>query len=304
MPMVNNMENIINKILQKENITLYQLQKSSSGFTNQVYFINDDMVIKLTNDADTIKQLRKETNIYQNLHLDFIPKYISSGNIDNTEYLIISKLSGNALYSIWHTLTNDIRIDIVKQIAGILKTINSTNADFFDNNHRDTDWISMWNTRLTDRSLSLNNMGYDTTLIDNFINNYLSKIFKDNTYGLVYNDAHFDNFIYDNGKVYLIDFDRVRYCPIDYDMMIFKCMCDNPSKFASEVDDPFVKEEDYSMVYDTFKSTYPELFNLPHFETRLKIYQFNYLMRQAISITNHTWITQLLDDFNSFVELL
>ena len=46
-----------------------------------------------------------------------------------------------------------------------------------------------------------------------------------------------DNFIYNNGALGLIDFDRVRVCPIDYEMLIFKTMCGNPSKFASEEDE-------------------------------------------------------------------
>lgn len=298
------MEKIINKILEKENITLSHLKKSSSGFTNQVYFINDDMVIKLTNDSDTIKQLQKETSLYKHLQLDCIPKYIASGNVDGTEYLIISRVPGNTLYSIWHTLDNTTRKDIVHKIANILKRIHLVNADFFDNTHRDTDWITMWNTRLNDRKQALIDMGYNVELLNMFIENNLETLFNENTFGLVYNDAHFDNFLYDNGTLYLIDFDRVRYCPIDYEMMIFKCMCDNPSKFASEVDDPNVKEEDYDMVYNTFKNSYPELFEIPNIENRIKVYQFNYLIRQAISIKNHTWIKELLDNFNNFVKSL
>lgn len=295
------MENIIKKILKQENIELNTLKKSSSGFTNQVYFINDDMVIKLTNDIDTIRQLRKETSIYQNIHLDYIPKYIASGNIDDAEYLIISKLEGSPLYSIWHTLDDNSRIDIVRQIAHILEDIHHTPALFFDDSDRDLDWIAMWNTRLHDRSTNLKEMGYDTTYVDTFISSHLHRLFDNNIYGLVYNDAHFDNFLYDKGKVYLIDFDRMRYCPIDYEMMIFKTMCDNPSKFASEIDEPNIVDDDYKNVYSTMVSSYPELFDIPYIEDRIYVYQFNYLMRQAISIKNHSWIKELLDDFNAFV---
>lgn len=295
------MEKIIYNILQQENIILDSLKKSSSGFTNQVYFINDDMVIKLTDDHDTIKQLQKEVSIYQNMKLPYIPQYIASGSYENYYYLIISKLSGSPLYSIWHTLDDSTRIDIVKQIANILKTIHNIDADFVAEKDRDLDWISMWKTRLSDRSSALKDMGYDTTYVDKFISNHIPTIFAKNNYGLVYNDAHFDNFLYDGETVYLIDFDRMRYCPIDYELMIFKCMCDNPSKFASEIDEPNIVDSHYSMVYSTFKAAYPELYDIPYIHERLTVYLFNYLIRQALSIKNHSWIKELLDSFNTFV---
>ena len=54
--------------------------------------------------------------------------------------------------------------------------------------------------------------------------------------GLVYNDAHFDNFILSGDELFLIDFDRVVVASIDYELLIIKSMLDNPCKFASEID--------------------------------------------------------------------
>ncbi len=123
-------------------------------------------------------------------------------------------------------------------------------------------------------------------------------MFSENAFGLVYNDAHFDDFIYDNGELSLIDFDRVRVCPIDYEMLIFKTMCDNPSKFASEEDEENVKDEDYLDIYKQFKMYYPEMFKHKNIETRIAVYQFNYLIGQAIKCKDIAWINEILNNFN------
>ena len=59
----------------------------------------------------------------------------------------------------------------------------------------------------------------------------------------------FDNFIYDGEKVYLIDFDRTIITSLDYDMMIFKTMCENPSKFANEEDEDNIIDSEYKNIY-------------------------------------------------------
>ena len=151
---------------------------------------------------------------------------------------------------------------------------------------------------LKTKSLTLTEMGFNTQDIDAFVSNDLFNLFNNNTFGLVYNDAHFDNFIYDNGKLSLIDFDRVRVCPIDYEMLIFKTMCDNPSKFASEEDEENIKDEDYLDIYEQFKAEYPEMFQNKNVETRIAVYQFNYLIGQAIKCKDIEWINELLKNFN------
>ena len=46
------MEQIVKQILDKENIEYKNITKSASGFTNQVYFVDDKLVIKMSNDPE------------------------------------------------------------------------------------------------------------------------------------------------------------------------------------------------------------------------------------------------------------
>jgi len=292
------MENIIKEILHKENIPFEKITKAISGFTNIVYFVDDKFVIKMSKDDTIKKKLDKETSIYKNVKLSCMPTFISNGHVQDYQYLIISKLNGKSLYSIWHTLSNGERQSCIKQMANILKEFNKQNYNFLNEEYKDLDWANYLSNELKAKSLALIEMGFDAEDIDAFISNNLSNLYNKNTFGLVYNDAHFDNFIYDNGKLSLIDFDRVRACPIDYEMLIFKTMCDNPSKFACEEDENNVKDEDYTEIYEQFKAAYPEMFKDNNIETRIAVYQFNYLIGQAIESKDNEWIKELLKNFN------
>ena len=292
------MEQLVYKILKKENISYKYVTKAASGFTNVVYFIDDKYVIKISKDEKTKHKLDKETLIYKHFKLSYIPQYITSGNLDEYRYLIISKLKGHSLYSIWHTLTSNERQSCVKQIAHILKDFNHQNYDFLTDEYKEFNWTQYLSNQLNDRSQSLKQMGFNTDNIDNFVIHELPVLFSNNKFGLVYNDAHFDNFIYNDGKLSLIDFDRVRVCPIDYEMLIFKTMCDNPSKFASEEDEDNIKDEHYSNIYNLFRLEYPEMFEINNIEKRISVYQFNYLIEQAIKCNNKAWATELLNNFN------
>lgn len=294
------MKELIKHILERENINYIKIEKATSGFTNIVYFV-DDMVIKVAKENEKKRKLKKEIDIYKNIELDNIPKYISSGELEGSLYLIISKIKGNSLYSIWHTLSNTQRENCMLQIANILKSFNKQNSDFLCDEYKINNWKDFVISKLDENIYGLEKLGIDTMKLKMFVKEQ-ANLFDDNIYGLVYNDAHFDNFIYDNGKIYLIDFDRVIYAPIDYEMMIFKTMCDNPSKFASEQDEDKIFDEDFVNVYSWLKKYYTELFNILNIDKRIKLYQFNYLCNQALSMKNRNigdkWAKELVQQFD------
>ena len=293
------MKQLIKRILDKEKLDYKQIKKSTSGFTNIVYFV-DSMVIKIALNEEKKKKLAKEVNIYKNIKLNNIPKYIASGQIDNCLYLIISKIKGRGLYSVWHRLSNFEKEKCIEQIAKILKKFNNQNASFLDTEYKICDWENFVIGKLKENKQGLDKMGIDTGKIAEFLEH--NNLFKENSYGLVYNDAHFDNFLYDSGNVFLVDFDRVIYAPIDYEMLIFKTMCDNPRKFASEEDEAKVFDEDFIQVYDWLKKYYKEIFMTQNIEQRIKIYQFNYLCEQALKIKNcevgNQWAEELVNNFD------
>ena len=290
---------IIKEILKKCDISYSNLTKSKSGFTNNVYFIDNCYVIKFSNNEIIKEKLEKEITIYKNLNLSYIPKYITSGNYNDYKYLIITKINGKNLYSIWHTLSEKERTNIIIEIAKTVKSFHQINGDFLTG-YNAVSFRKYIKSELSVIIEKLQKLNLNVECLQDILNKSFDKLFCDIKIGLVYNDLHFDNFIYDGEKLYLIDFDRTIISSLDYDMMIFKTMCENPSKFANEEDEDNIIDTEYEKIYQIFKENYKELFANKFTDDRIFIYQFIYLINQAFKCNNKKWIKQELQKFNLY----
>lgn len=290
---------IIKEILKKADISYSTLTKSKSGFTNQVYFIDDTYVIKFSRDENIKKKLEKEITIYENLDLPFIPQYISSGNYKDYKYLIIAKIKGKSLFAIWHTLSEKERTNIIIEIAKMITLFHHINGNFL-NDYSISSFKEYIKSELLKISEKLQRLNFNIECLQNIVNIHFDKIFSDIKIGLVYNDLHFDNFIYNGKNLYLIDFDRTLVSSLDYDMMIFKTMCDNPRKFANEEDEDNINDADYKNIYQIFRNNYQELFSSKFVDDRIFIYQFIYLIHQAFQCNDNRWMNQELRKFDLY----
>ena len=292
------MRELVKSILMQEQIKFNNIKKSDSGFSNLVCFVDDLYVIKILESNGNKTKFLNEVGFYKNISFDFIPKYITSGIYKETHYLIIEKLKGKPLYDIWHTLTKEERNDITKQIALILKEFNAqSDYSFLDQKYIRPNSIKLWQNAFRINIDILSKRGYDTELLTEYMNNQVPIIFKEDKLGLVYNDAHFDNFIYDVKNIKLIDFDRVLYCSIDYELLILTTMINNPRKFANEATEPFVEIKDYIDILTTLKNEYPELFDFEYLEDRLFIYSFFYMLGNAYEFDLEWLIQECVNKF-------
>ncbi len=292
---MDNLPEIVSQILKKENISYSSIRRASSGFTNDVFFIDKNYVIKLSSDKDKMWRLQKEIDLYDAFSFDFVPQKISSGKFEDYEYLILSQIKGKRLYSIWHKLDESTRKEIVGQIADILKQFHQIKAKL-PRVDVITNWKKYWKIQIKIILKKLKKLDlYNDTMAKKLKESV--KYLAGNDYCLIYNDAHFDNFIYDKGKLYLIDFDRVLHCPKDYELMIFKSMCDEPWKFANEDDEKNTKLGDYANLLAWLKEFCPEMFDNPFLKERLKLYQFHYYFEQAFAKNDKSWIEKLINNF-------
>jgi Ser/Thr protein kinase RdoA (MazF antagonist) len=294
------MKKLIEKILKQENIQHKTITKSTSGFTNEVFFVDDKYVIKVVAQRTKPEKLQKEIAFYKAAKLDNIPKYVSSGVCDGVDYLIISKLRGESLYSIWHKLDNDTRQNITLQIADILNDFHKQGYEFLQYKFVSKDWLAKWNRSFDINIDMLKKRGFDADFLQEFKENRLQEIMQEQTLGLVYNDAHFDNFLWDGKKVYLIDFDRVLYCSIDYEMLIISLMLNNPTKFASEEDEPNIDINHYQDILKVIKQRCKDMFDFEFYEDRVFIYQFIYNLGNAYEYDRNEWIREEIDKFKTY----
>ena len=291
------MEELIRKICKENNIDCKDIKKSVSGFTNITFFVNDTYVIKVINTFTKPEKLQKEISFYKNVKLDFIPEYVASGNIDDRDYLIIKKIDGVSLYYIWHMLNKEQRTDAVMQIANILNKFHELRGEFLQPKFIQKDWTEKWVNSFKLNIDILKKKGFDTTFLQTFLDTKLRDVFFENKPCLIYNDSHFDNFIYDNGKIHLIDFDRVLYCSIDYELLVIKMMVEKPEKFANEQAEPYVKFDDYKDIYSLFKKYAPNMFDFKNIDDRVFIYTFIYRLGEGYEYNRNDWIEEQLNLF-------
>lgn len=295
------MEKIISEICLKEGIHVKSLIKINKGFSSEVYLINDRFICKIAS-IDNAK-LNKEISVYKNVKINRMPKYICSGVLNNFIYLIIEKIDGDTLYSIWHTLCDQERKKIIFSISDIIKEFNKIDFKFLDESYRFVDWNNYILNNLISVKERLNLLNLSSKFIEEFINKYFNRLFEKNNIGLCFNDIHFDNFIYSNGEVYIIDFDRVIVGAKDYELMIFKTMCDNPKKFASEEDEENVVDRDYKNIYNWFLINYKQLQEIEFLNERVKVYQFIYLINQQINSGDNNKIEETIEEFLCFFKI-
>lgn len=293
---------IVRRILEKEQIIYKNLKKSESGFSNLVYFIDEDYVVKILKTSRNKVNFMNEVGYYEHHGYDFIPKIHSVGDYKGSKYIILSKAQGKALYQVWHKLSDQEREDVLRQIAHILKTVHkSQKHTFLDAQSIRDNLVAFWTKSFQDEIDVLRSKGYETRNLREYVLKRVPTVFEESRLGLVYNDAHFDNFLYDGRNVKLIDFDRILYTSIDYELLIIHTMVNNPKKFASERVEEMVNMEDYTKVLPTLRKEYPELFEFTYLDERIYVYWFLYTLKNIHRFKLDHLVQDMLDDFEAKV---
>lgn len=296
-------ETLLRGIMMQNNLSCNEIRKHETGFsfTNDVYFV-DDCVVKLSKSVDRAERLRKEIDFYKNVSLKNMPKLIASGREGDNDYLVIEKLKGNNLFHVWHSLSEDEQIDVIKQIADILNELHEKKGDFLEDKYIQTEWLKKWQKSFDKNIELLEKYGVETGAMRDFRDNRLEKVFAKNTCGLVLNDAHFDNFILNDGKIYVIDFDRVLYAPIDYELLVIKQMLSNPKEYANKFDKTNVQYEDYNFIYGLLKQYSPKMFESEYLTERVAVYELMLVLSRCYDDNNKKAMKQAIEKFEAEIK--
>ena len=293
-------ENILeqNKELFGENT---KFEKINVGFTNTIYIVNENYVVKICTNPDNEKNFEKEINFYKaNVGNNLIPKlYYSNVEKDVVPYYyeIIEKVEGVSLYNVWHTLNESQREDIIKQLCDAMKQFHSYMGENYDWTKKTSELFN----NLYDRAKKLNFFNNEEQeLIDNAYSKF-DLYLETKEFVLVHNDLHFDNIFYNDGKIKLIDFERSMYAPRDFELDILYRMIRKPWKFASEETEEYTKLEDYEYIMKYIEKYYPELIHIDNLYKRLAIYDMIYYLKQYI---NNPHILELKEDILSAVKIV
>ncbi|HJJ05411.1 MAG TPA: aminoglycoside phosphotransferase family protein [Clostridiaceae bacterium] len=290
------MKNIINTIL-KQNTNLFginpKIEKINVGFTNTIYNINDSFIVKICTNINNEIKFQKEIDFYKtNRENNLIPKLYYS-NTDKKDipyfYEIIEKVDGVSLYNVWHTFSEKQMEEIIKQLCIAMKSIHSNIGESYDWTKEISDSFAS----LYEKAKKLNIFNQEELKLLDYAYAKFEKYLASNDFVLIHNDLHFDNILFSDGKIKLIDFERSMYAPRDFELDILYRMIRKPWKFASEETEQYTNLSHYSNIMTYIEKYYPEIVNIPNLYRRLAIYDIVYFLKHLIQ---HPDIEELKND--------
>lgn len=254
----------------------YIFNEINSGFNNTIFEVNNKYIIKICNNEEKEEKFDTEYNFYvknsSNPNIPKLYKYDKSKKIVTFVHEIIEKVDGKTLYYFWYKMNEKEREEIIKKIIDIMKNMHMKRYD-------GCDFAYKIKAEVMDSFQKAKDMfGKEEIEILKKSFEFYDEILSDNRFSLIHNDLHFDNILYDNENLKIIDFNDSKIAPIDYDFRILYMCQYAPWKWANTEMDPYQKCDDYINIFDYVKKYYSELNDIKYLDLRMVIYEIlNYI---------------------------
>ena len=260
-----------------------QAQRIHVGFTNTIYNVNDKFIVKICSKESKETGFAKEIDFYiANAGNIKIPKLFYADTSKKQVpyyYSILEKVEGVTLYNVWHTFSEDQREDIIRQLCDIVKEIHTVSGEKYDwVKYNQEAFIPLFEKAKENNLFS----AIEISLMEKTCSLF-EKYLPSDEFVLVHNDLHFDNIIYNDGKIKLIDFERSMVAPPDFELDILYRMVRKPWKFASEESEEYTSLDQYENIMGYVQKYYPQLTDTPHLYQRLAIYDMIYFLKQYVN---------------------
>jgi len=291
-------EQQIRNVLEKAGLgSEGDIEKIEVGFSNDVYSIANRYILKVARHANDERLLEREVFLCKTLKGTLpVPEVLAfdtSKKIIDRVCIVYEKIQGKNLYDVWYELNVDERRAVLKEICSYLKVIHTMPYEEYTRKF-DIDTQKSWReyiiSKTNDRLSRVKERHLLSQEIIDQVRVFLDKhdeALNEEKQSLVYHDAHFDNFIIQNGKVVgMLDFERVDYMSIDYALDIVQRMQDFPKKYASENAEKFIRDEDYRNLMRWYKEFYPDLFDFKDLNVRLALYAIYHDLQELIDYPN------------------
>ena len=297
-------QSIIEKIFNQNKLgAVKSIDKLDIWFTNTVYCINDNFILKVCTKTENECNFQKEF-FFLNLYKDKIPvpkiiHYDNTKKIYHKNYLLYFKVHGDNLYSKWHLMSDTDRKKIIKQLCEILKTINNTPYEHFIEYfklHSSINWENEIDFKITNLLQDIESQKLLSNEFIKKIRDYVKEnkyVLADQKTVLVYWDAHFDNIlIKDNKIIAILDFERTDLASIDFVLDIVKRMSEHPNHYISRKYAKYAKKEDYKNLLKRYKKFYPELFEFNNLDIRLDLYLIEHVLKNILDQSDVVYFKQ------------
>ena len=250
---------------------IHSYKRQNLGFNRVVYTINDNYVVKICINRDKESGIQNEIQYYEENRNYFNPKLIAydlTKNIIPYIYTIEEKINGDNLFNTWRIMDERLREKCLQELVEILKTLHRP-IEVEDANIDGL--ISIYNSYLK-RIEKINILSTNKIKYLNLLRDSIPLYFKDAKFGYIHGDIHFNNLIYCNDGLKLIDFECYDKGFLDKDFDSINRMVRNPNSFIKKGLQIPVNPDDYLNIMFLLKQYYQEICGNINFDNRLLIY--------------------------------
>lgn len=276
---MNEHQQLIDLVIKKNALDMnLPIKRFTGGQINFVYQLGDQFVLKIERDLDvTLHQVS-----LVKMAVDAgakVPNIIDSGENLGKRYLLMERVLGEKLSTIWTMLEQDRKENFIKQICEQMKIFHSITFDKYSSQRpREFDTIREaldWQTSLVKiQTGTLDKITKDNVeLVREFYHENLQILDERGTAVFVHNDLHFENILFDGDIITgIIDFDFSRQFAKDYELWHIVDFLFKPTYYVEKKLESTWETFELGNELSWFKQYYPSLFDHPQLLTRLRLY--------------------------------
>lgn len=286
------MSDLVRVICQKEGIDCQSIEVLTGGQVNQVYRVNDALIVRVGARADAFSRLEHETALLRRFAGKMpVPEVLAFGQHEGHIYQIQQAVPGQKLYLLWKNLRPVVQEEIVAQLAGALKTLHSTPGDHFGLARPDAPRFETWvdflsaKFRQTLDELRELNIAMAPGFVEQAAEYFESHkhVLSHGVPALIHGDLTLVNLLAEERRLSsLLDFEFAAYAPIDYELWTLEAFCLYPNDWAEE-DNEVYCTADFAGIFPLLRRYYPALFEVDHLRERLDLYHLDATLGSYLS---------------------
>lgn len=289
-------KNIIETIARENNFGLVKsTRKMSAGFNSNIYCINNEYIIKICTIPINEFGMKNEVSFFEQSSFKFHPKMLVadlSKKIVPYFYLVEEAISGANLFDVWTTFSSDKRKEVLNQLICIMREIHNRDCN---EETAISKILALFNKYLTELANS-NIIANDKIDYLREIQSVLIKYFCNCPTGYIHNDIHFNNLIWVNNELKIIDFEKYGEFPLDKEFDSINRMARSPYSYIKDENKASINLSDFKDILTYIKYRYGEVCSCLHFEERLIIYDCINSMRWLVKYPEYKLYHEILFD--------
>ena len=293
----------LGKNIALANIDLFssieKIKEIDSTDNNIIFEINDQYIIKICSNHSLEEKIKNEIEFYQlNKNSQFIPKlyrYDISKFKFNYIYEILEKIPGKSLYFYWSKINEIEREKIIQKLILAIKSIHQTDVKPINS------WPIKIKNEIKNKAIEYKSLfsqeGY--LLILESLKIY-DICLSDNHFAYIHNNLQFNNIIYNNGSLKIIDFKDSLIAPIDFEFRKLYITKEEPWRYTNFL---IEKAEDYQNIFNYVKKYYKELENIKYLDLRMLIYTIYEDMKLLDKYQTKELINNIIENTQKLINL-